>query len=461
MSRYIPETIDEQKMRRTNRLAWIVFLVAMSAHVFNLFQRTAGAAAVDRIMADLDITATAVGSVLAMYFYIYAAMQFPSGVFADTLGPRKTISLGSLVASIGSITFGLAPSLPFLYLGRLLISLGVSVIFISVLKLLTEWFQSKYFARITSLTAFIANIGSLLATTPMALLIMSVGWRFSYEIIGAASLVISFACWFIIRNKPEDAGLSSPLHMEQHGSAQQPSSYQEQNEATTTIGERIRLLFANKYIWPPFLINLGTYGTLLVVQSAWGIPYLMQVYTMPRASAASIILFLIIVHSFSVILIPYISDKLQKRKLPALVCTVGYLASWLVLIMWNGGKPPIPALYMIFFFMGLLTGITPLNYINVKEVVPRHISGMAMSIVNVACFASASLFQILFGVMLDIKWDGTLYEGARVYTLEAFQYGFMIVATGVLISVIGALLLKETHCRDIYDEMQANTTRSN
>jgi sugar phosphate permease len=249
--------------------------------------------------------------------------------------------------------------------------------------------------------------------------------------------------------------------MEQHGSAQQPSSYQEQNEATTTIGERIRLLFANKYIWPPFLINLGTYGTLLVVQSAWGIPYLMQVYTMPRASAASIILFLIIVHSFSVILIPYISDKLQKRKLPALVCTVGYLASWLVLIMWNGGKPPIPALYMIFFFMGLLTGITPLNYINVKEVVPRHISGMAMSIVNVACFASASLFQILFGVMLDIKWDGTLYEGARVYTLEAFQYGFMIVATGVLISVIGALLLKETHCRDIYDEMQANTTRSN
>jgi sugar phosphate permease len=454
MSMHNPVIIDNQKMKRVKQLAWIIFVVAMSAHIFNLFQRTAVAAAVDLIMADLSITATAVGSVLAMYFYIYAVMQFPSGVLADTLGPRKTISLGSLIASIGSITFGLAPSLPFLYLGRLLISLGVSVIFISLLRLITEWFQSKYFARITSLTAFIANIGSLLATTPMALMIMVAGWRFSFEIIGLISLVISFACWFIIRNRPEDAGLPSPSG--RAGSpTRQSTAHQEQNDVTAPLGERIRLLFTNKYIWPPFLISLGSYGTLLVMQSAWGIPYLMQVYAMSRASAANVILFLIIVHILGVMLIPYISDKLHRRKLPVLVCAVGYLVSWLVLIIWNGGKPPVPALYTIFLFMGLLTGITPLNYINVKEVVPRHISGMAMGVVNMACFASASIFQILFGVVLDLNWQGAVYEGARVYTLEAFRLGFIIVSTGVFISVIGAFLLKETYCQDIYNEMQA------
>jgi sugar phosphate permease len=455
MNRQIHGTIDEQKIRRTKQLAWIVFVVAMIAHIFNFIQRTAGAAAVDRIMADLGITATAVGGVLAMYFYIYAAMQFPSGVLADTLGPRKTISLGSLIASIGSIIFGMAPSLLLLYTGRLLISLGVSVIFISILKLLTEWFQSHFFARVTSLTAFIGNIGSLLATTPMALLIMAVGWRFSFVSIGIASLVVSFACWFIIRNKPEDAGLPSPSITEQYISAQQPSPDREQNETTLTLGERIRLLFTNKYIWPPFLISLGSYGTLLVLQSAWGIPYLMQVYEMPRASAANVIFFLIITHILGVILVPYISDKLQRRKLPVLVCTVGYLVSWLVLIIWNGGKPPVPALYILYSFMGLLTGITPLNYIIVKEVVPRSISGMAMSIVNLACFASASIFQILFGVVLDLNWQGMMSEGARVYTLEAFRYGFIVVSAGVFISVIGALLLKETRCRDIHDEIQA------
>ena len=81
------------------------------AQLLNMFHRVAASAAVDKIMADFGITAATIGSVLAVYFYIYAAMQFPSGVLADYLGPRKTVTFGCLVAGIGSIVFGLAPSI--------------------------------------------------------------------------------------------------------------------------------------------------------------------------------------------------------------------------------------------------------------------------------------------------------------------------------------------------------------
>ena len=234
------------------------------AQLLNMFHRVAASAAVDKIMADFGITAATIGSVLAVYFYIYAAMQFPSGVLADYLGPRKTVTFGCLVAGIGSIVFGLAPSISILYLGRFLLSLGVAVIFISVLKLQTQWFQSRYFGRITSLMAFVGTTGSLIGATPMAFLVILVGWRLSFELMGLLSFVICLVCWLVIRNRPEDLGLPSPAEIEsrQFGGI---SSIPAHDVATTGFRKRLGILLTNKYIWPPFLVGLGSYGTLLVL----------------------------------------------------------------------------------------------------------------------------------------------------------------------------------------------------
>ena len=132
-----------RRARKVTRLGWAIWSIAMVAQLLNQFHRVAGSVVVDRIMIDFGITAATVGSVLAMYFYVYAAMQFPSGILADYLGPRKTITYGCLLAGLGSIIFGLAPSLPILYLGRFLLSLGVSVVFVSILKIQTHWFLSN------------------------------------------------------------------------------------------------------------------------------------------------------------------------------------------------------------------------------------------------------------------------------------------------------------------------------
>ena len=107
----------QEWQHKVMRLAFVIWGVAMIAQFLNQFHRVAGSVVVDKLMADFSITAVTVGSVMAMYFYIYAAMQFPSGMLADYLGPRKTVTFGSLVTGIGSIIFGLAPSLPVLYLG--------------------------------------------------------------------------------------------------------------------------------------------------------------------------------------------------------------------------------------------------------------------------------------------------------------------------------------------------------
>jgi sugar phosphate permease len=442
----------QRQAMKVQRLGWRVWGVAIIAQLFNQFHRVAGSAAVDRIMADFGITATAVGGIMGMYFYVYAAMQFPSGVLADYVGPRKIVTYGCLVASIGSIIFGLAPSFLTLYLGRFLVSLGVSVIYVNVLKIQTQWFQSRHFARMTSLTAFASNAGTLIGTTPMALLIILVGWRLPFELMGFVTLAVCLACWLVIRNKAADLGLPSPAEIERGMFASTVSTHAPE-VATVGFGKRLNSVLTNRYIWPPFLIGIGLYGTLLVIQGAWGIPYLMQVYSMTRDSAADLMLLIVFGAMVGLITIPVISDKLQRRKLPAIVCAFAYLCLWLMLTLWDEGKPPLSALYSIYFLLGYFTGYTPVSFACAKEVVPPLVSGMAMGLVNMSIFLSAAILQILVGKVLDLGWQGTIVQGARVYPLVAFQSGFLIVCIAVLGCVIGALLLRETQCRDIYSEI--------
>lgn len=439
-----------QQINRVKQLAWIMWSVAMLAQIFNMFHRIAVPAAIDRIMADMKITGSMAGNIMAMYFYIYALMQFPSGVLADFLGARKTISFGCLVAGLGSLLFGMAPSVSLIYTGRFLVALGVSVIFVNVFKIGIEWFEDKKFALIASLQTMISTAGALVATTPLAFLVNLTGWRMSFEIVGIVSLVIGLTCWFVIRNNPADKGLPRPQDWTKISSSQ--SAPRPAKDAGLNFRKRVRILFDNKHIWPPFLLAMGFYGTLLVFQGAWGIPYLMQVYSLSRPAAANFIFIILLSQIPGLALFPYISGKIRRRKPLAIIGAIGYTIPWLLLIFWNGGKPPAAALYPICVAMGFFNGFMSVLYTCTREVVSRNVSGMALGVVNMSSFLSAAVFQILMGIILDLKWEGALVKGARVFSQSAFQLGFMLVGACVLTSLLGAFLLKETHCRNISGE---------
>src|SRR4030042_1606524 len=85
------------------RQRWLIWIIACLAHTIGIFHRASLTPMADRIMADFGITAFAFGGLGAAYFYIYSAMQLPSGTLADTLGPRKTITTGLLLSGIGSL----------------------------------------------------------------------------------------------------------------------------------------------------------------------------------------------------------------------------------------------------------------------------------------------------------------------------------------------------------------------
>lgn len=438
----------DKKINLVKKLAWLVWIVAMLAQIMNTMHRVGAAAALDQIMSDFGITAATVGVLMSMYFYVYAVMQFPSGILADSLGPRKTITIGCLVATIGSIVFGTAPTVLFLYLGRFLISLGVSVAYVNVIRLTVDWFEGKHFAKLVGLNGFISTLGSYIGTTPMAILITAVGWRFSFEIIGILNLLILIACWFVIKDKPADMNLPSPSER-YFPEKPQINTDKAIQVNTMLLSERLKFVLSSSHVWLSFIIAAGLYGTTLVLLGAWGIPYLMQVYDMSRDAGATMMSIILISHVIGILAIPIISDRISSRKLPLMICTMAYFAALLVLVFVNFGKPPVELLYVIFTFMGFFAGATPLSYVVAKENMPAKVSGNVVGLVNVSPFLCTAIFQMLIGLVLDARWEGTIVAGTRLYPVAAFQSGFMLILIPAGAAVLASVLIRETRCRDI------------
>ncbi|EKD40757.1 MAG: major facilitator superfamily MFS_1 [uncultured bacterium] len=91
-------------------LAWLVWGLGAILYFTGFYQRVVPAVMTDLLMAEFQIGAAALGNLSAFYFYSYMAMQVPTGIIADRWRPRKLLTTGSLIASIGIFLFALAPS---------------------------------------------------------------------------------------------------------------------------------------------------------------------------------------------------------------------------------------------------------------------------------------------------------------------------------------------------------------
>jgi MFS family permease len=107
----------------------------------------------DDLVREFETTASVMGLLGSMDFYCSAVMQFPAGLLADFLGPRRTVTIFLAVTSAGSLGLGLAPNVSVASAGRIVVGLGVSVVYIPTIKILSQWFRAREFA----LTAGMVN----------------------------------------------------------------------------------------------------------------------------------------------------------------------------------------------------------------------------------------------------------------------------------------------------------------
>lgn len=427
-------------------MRWFIWGSAATAYILVYFHRMAPAVIAQSLMQDLHITAGSLGTLGAVYFYAYTAMQVPSGVLADRVGPRLTIATGMVLAAIGSAIFAEGRSLFTAMVGRLLVGLGVSVVFVAIMKLQAEWFEVHEFGTLSGLTMLVGNIGAVLATNPLSWLTEGIGWRSSYAIIGCLSLAVAVLCWAVIRDKP--------CPPRSHGAVGGKSCSKLDVASTqdTVNGGPWRdmlSVFGNRHVWFVLAAFFGVYGPLMAFSGMWGVPYMLQVYSVSPDTAASYMMLIAIGIMVGSPLVGYVSDRVRSRKVPYLTFMGGYVAIWLALVLWNGGRPPRYVLGVMLFGLGLLGSCYILSWACAKEVCAPRLAGLASGTANVGGFLGAALIQSIIGVAMDTRWSGHVVGGMRIYDVAAYQFGFSFCVAASIIGLIAVALLRETRCRNV------------
>lgn len=439
----------QQRIKQLNKRRWIVWLPLALAFMTAYFHRTATGVMADSLMRDFSITtASELGILSSIYFYVYAAMQMPAGILADQFGPRKTVSVAMLVATAGAIVFGAADTISGIYLGRVLVTLGISVIYVSIVKIYVGWFRLREFGTMSGVIVIVANAGSLLSATPLAFAVELVGWRSSYFIIAAYSLAMAGLCWLVVRDRPADVGLPSMDEVESfEGSRTLPAP---SSETGLSIRASVGQVLKNMDTWWPFMAASAVYGVYMSFMGIWGVPYFMQIHGLSRVEASGYVMVMAVGNMIGGQLIGFASDRVGLRRTPYTMITIFFLSMWLLLTCWGGAKPPLWALYPISLGIGIGTSGITLGVACSKEVNSPQAAGVAAGVANSGPFVGAALMQPAFGWVLDHYWQGVAENGVRIYPIEAFQSAFWFCAAVLVIGLFCTLRIKETKCCNIW-----------
>lgn len=420
-------------------MRWWILAAPAVLYFLSYFHRVAPVVVAGDLMRAFGVTAAALGNLSAVYPYCFAFMALPGGSLADTLGPRRTLTLGALTMSAGSGLFGLAPSFGVAVAGRLLVGLGASVILIASLRLAAEWFRTDEFATVSGWSQSVGSVGALAGTTPLALLVEQIGWRPSFVTIGAATFLLTVGCFAIVRDRPESLGLA-PVNPPHAGPA----------PGLSQVLAGILAVTGNVRSWTAVLTSTGVYGAFTAFVGLWGIPYLTQVYGLPRVRAANLIALAAAGLLVGAPLIGWLSDRiLARRRAPLIGAAALYTVVWIVLV---APATPVPEgwLASLCFLMGVGSGAVVLVFACIREVNdPRHV-GLAIGFHNLPVFLAFALMQWLTGLLLDARWDGVMVGGVRVYSPEAYRAAFALCLALALGALLCACLVTETRCRNIW-----------
>jgi MFS family permease len=419
------------------RLSWFIWGLGALFYLVGFFHRVAPAVMTTELMREFKISAAALGNLSGYYFYSYVAMQIPTGIMADTWGPRRLLCAGALVAGGGTLLFGLAPDLAWASIGRLLIGGSVAVAFVGMLKLSNCWFPRRYYALVSGMALFVGIIGAVFAGSPLRLLINMYGWR---NVIGASALVtfgICIAIWIFIRDYPHQKGYAE--HCAYHPGGSRLTG--------RGVIKGILNVFRYRNTVLLFAIPGAIVGSVLTFSGLWGVPYLTTHYHLSASEAAVVTSSVLVAWALGGPLFGWFSDRWGYRKPLYLAGCALTLLGWATALYIE--NLPMSIRIAALLLAGFSSGCMIISFAFAKESVPGNLAGTISGVINMGVMMGPMLLQPAVGWMLDLKWQGQTRAGVRIYELSAYQAGFSMMLAWIALALLLLVFTRETRCKQI------------
>jgi len=403
---------------------WMFFIIALS-YVISYFHRPTLAVVGPELSAGLGLTPPEVGLVGSSFFMAYAAGCIPFGYIVDRFGPRRTLLISVLLSALGTMLFAFSSSLAPLALGRAVTGFGMSAVAIAAMKIFATWYRRDQFATCSGILLAVGNMGALLSTAPLMLLVSSMGWRDAFWIIGLYTFVVSLLSYAVIRDKPSDLRVSFD-----------PAHFEAAHPANITILFALKNIFRQKNFYLVSLFVFIYYGTFMGLASLWLGPYLNTVYGLPKSTTSTILMMFPLGMIIGCPLSGFLSDKIVKSsKRVLLYGGILYLASYAPLIAFTGSLP-VAFLYVLLFYCGVTGGFFIMAMPCLKDIIRPECFGTATGAINSIMSLGGGFYQFFLGVVLNALDKGGSSPASSYRMVFLFTAG-NILAGIILFSFFG------------------------
>ena len=431
---HISPTHENTQTIHENKGSFRAWLVCMSAALFffyefiqmNMLNSLRG-----YLMQEYHITATQMSGLSGWYFYANLGFLLVAGLLLDRFSTRKIIlyAMGSCV--IGTALMAFSHSVLLTALCRFIAGIGGAFCFLSSIRLASRWFPPRQMALLTGLIVTMAMLGGVVAQTPLAMLAEAVGWRAAVVWVAALGAVISLIVWKFVFDYPPG------MH----------TTHVNEQAELKILGfwKAKRIAFLNKQNW-----LAGLYTSLLnmpvsLLGALWGNAYLEKVHHLSATQAASVTMMIFAGTVVGSPLAGWISDRMGLRRSPMLIGAI--ISLLLILTIIYLPNPQMMTLMFLFLGLGLVTSSQVISYPTVAESNPKILTATSVSVVSISAIAGYPISQMLFGLIMDWHWDGTIVEGMRIYSASNYHFAITIMPVAFLIALIAALFLRETYCK--------------
>jgi sugar phosphate permease len=403
---------------------WVVFCLLAFGYLLVYFHRLCPAVVALDMQADLQTSGALLGFLAAAYFYPYALMQLPSGLLSDSWGPRKTITVFFALAGAASIFLGMVDSLGLAILARILVGLGVAMLFVPTMKVMTNWFKPEEFARMTGILMAVGGLGAYTASRPLAWLSDILGWRGSFVAIGAVTLVLAVAIWFLVRNTPQDKGLPA---------VNQPATSIPGKTAAIGLAQGMKMVLSSRSFWILAAWFFFSFCIFFSFGGLWGGPYLMHVYGLNKAEAGNILGMLALAMIVGSPSLSWLSDKVfRSRKKVIVLSSIITLGLTIPLAFFTDAMNQ-PALYLLCFLLGLFnSAVVVVAFTSAKELFPVEIAGTSVGLANLFPFLGGAVAPPILGAILEAQEKTAIGYSAHAYSRAFLLYFlFALIALGL------------------------------
>jgi sugar phosphate permease len=405
--------VPVQRFAVDGRRAWLVWGSAVSIYVLAVFHRTSLGVAGIKAAERFDISSAELSLFTILQVAVYAAMQLPVGALLDRYGSKRLLAVGLTSMTVAQLAFAFVDGLGAALACRVLLGMGDSMVFISVMRLIVLWFSPRRTPMVSQLMGLLGQVGALLAAGPLAAALNAFGWTPSYAGSASIGVLTGVLLVLIVRDSPYDDQARDALRLR----ALARSLRLAWNVPGTRLG-----------LWSHFVSQFSANVFTLL----WGFPFLVSGEGVSPAVASTLLM--VMVGSAMVLSLLFGSLTARfpfSRSTLVLWIVAVMIAVWTVVLLWPGRAP----MWLLFLLVVIVAAGGPGSMIGfdlARTFNPPTRLGSATGIVNTGGFIATLTAVALIGIVLDHVAPG----GPSTWTMDAFRPAmavqYLIWALGII-----------------------------